>query len=129
MLSRANRILITFVIVALCLSALALGASAAGGPKSDAGSGAQLPQRSVPAARAPLASFTEDFEDITLLPAYGTELALSMLGRGVMKKALLGMVMAAVALLIASSAMTVSPGIVAKRVRSTSSTASRDFSR
>lgn len=71
MLSRANRILITFVIVALCLGVLALGASAAGGPKSDAGTGAQLPQRSVPAARAPLASFTEDFEDITLLPGLG----------------------------------------------------------
>ena len=72
MLSRTSRILTTLLVMALCLSVLALGASAAGGPtKSDAGSGARLPQYAAAAPRAPLASFSEGFEDITLLPGMG----------------------------------------------------------
>lgn len=72
MLNRASRILTTLIVMGLCLSVLALGAAAAGGPtKSDAGSGARLPQYAAAAPRAPLASFTEGFEDITLLPGLG----------------------------------------------------------
>lgn len=72
MLNRASRVWVTLLVLALCLSVLALGASAAGGPtKSDAGSGARLPQYAAAAPRAPLASFSEGFEDITLLPGMG----------------------------------------------------------
>ncbi len=72
MLLRASRLLATLVVLSLCLSLLALGASAADGPtKSDAGSGARLPHRTEAAPRAPLADFSEGFEDITLLPGLG----------------------------------------------------------
>ncbi|MBK6431598.1 hypothetical protein [Candidatus Amarolinea dominans] len=71
MLNRASRVWAILLVLALCLSVLALGASAAGGPKSDAGTGAQLPQRTEAAPQAPLADFSEGFEDITLLPGLG----------------------------------------------------------
>ncbi|MFZ1265185.1 MAG: choice-of-anchor J domain-containing protein [Anaerolineae bacterium] len=71
MLNRASRVWAILLVLALCLSVLALGASAAGGPKSDAGTGAQLPQRTEAAQQAPLADFSEGFEDITLLAGLG----------------------------------------------------------
>ena len=71
MLNRASRIMTTLVVLSLCLSLLALGASAAGGTKSDAGAGARLPSRTEAIPQAPLADFSEGFEDITLLPGLG----------------------------------------------------------